>query len=102
MLRILETPMLLYLCYGASGQQSRRRRNYFLSPLTLKSSLSPIIGGVFSSPATQWPNIFGRIQFLREHPYFLPCAVSGFIALATFIIAALALKEVGTLYHYIS
>ena len=101
MLRILETPMLLYLCYGALGQQFRRRRSYFSSPLTLKPSLSPIIGGVFSNPATQWPNALGRIRFLREHPYFLPCAVSGFIALATFILAALALKEVDTLYHYI-
>ena len=34
---------------------------------------------------------------MRVHPYFLPCAVSGSIAFATFIIAALALKEVCTL-----
>ena len=101
MLRILETPMLLYLWYGALGQQFRRQRSCLLSPLTVNLSLSPIIGGILSNPVTQWPNVFGRIQFLREHPYFLPCAVSGLIALATFIIAALALKEVGTLYLYI-
>ena len=45
----------------------------------------------------------GRLQFLRVHPYFLPCAVSASIAFATFIIAVLALKEVcrllKSLYH---
>jgi len=57
------------------------------------STIAPIIGGVLSNPAVRWPTTLGRIQFLREHPYFLPCAVSGFIAFVTFIIAAFALKE---------
>ena len=56
--------------------------------------ISYIIGGGLSNPATRWPDTLGRIQFLQKHPYFLPCSVSGFIALATFIIAALTLKEV--------
>ena len=66
---------------------------------------SPLIGGVFSNPATRWPDTLGRLQFLRVHPYFLPCAVSASIAFATFIIAVVALKEVRrllmTLYHRI-
>jgi hypothetical protein len=67
--------------------------------------LSPLIGGVFSNPATRWPKTLGRLQFLRVHPYFLPCAISGSIAFTTFIIAVLALKEVCRflmiLYHRI-
>ena len=57
---------------------------------------SPIIGGVLSNPAIRWPNTLGHVHFLRVHPYFLPCAVSGFIALATFIISFMALKEVSS------
>jgi len=68
---------------------------YAFAPLiwSIGSTIAPIIGGVLSNPATRWPNTLGRMQFLREHPYFLPCAVSGFIALVTFIIATLTLKE---------
>ena len=55
----------------------------------------PLIGGVLSNPATRWPNTLGRLRFLRDHPYFLPCGVSGSIALVTFVIATFALKEVG-------
>ena len=54
----------------------------------------PIIGGVLSNPATRWPDTFGRIHYLRQHPYFLPCATSGFIAFVTFMISFFGLKEV--------
>ena len=54
----------------------------------------PIIGGVLSNPATRWPDTLGRIHYLRHHPYFLPCAASGFIAFVTFIISFFGLKEV--------
>ena len=54
----------------------------------------PIIGGVFSNPATRWPDTLGRIPYLRQHPYFLPCATSGFIAFVPFIISFFGLKEV--------
>ncbi|KAF8813375.1 major facilitator superfamily multidrug-resistance, DHA1 sub-family [Phlegmacium glaucopus] len=68
---------------------------YAFVPLmwSVGSTIAPIIGGVLSNPATRWPNTLGRLQFLRVHPYFLPCAVSGSIALMTFIIATLALEE---------
>jgi hypothetical protein len=85
-------------CVGdpAVSRDHRILKSYFISPL---------IGGVFSNPATRWPNTLGRLQFLRVHPYFLPCAISGSIAFATFIIAVLALKEVCsllmTVYHRI-
>lgn len=57
-------------------------------------SLRPIIGGVLSNPATRWPDTLGRIQYLRQHPYFLPCAASGVLAFVTFVISFFGLKEV--------
>ena len=54
----------------------------------------PIIGGVLSNPATRWPSTLGRIHYLRQHPYFLPCAMSGLISFVTFIISFFGLKEV--------
>ncbi|KAF8813374.1 major facilitator superfamily multidrug-resistance, DHA1 sub-family [Phlegmacium glaucopus] len=68
---------------------------YALVPLiwSVGSTIAPIIGGVLSNPATRWPDTLGQIHYLRHHPYFLPCATSGFLAFATFIISFFGLKE---------
>ncbi|KAJ7153038.1 MFS transporter [Mycena crocata] len=55
--------------------------------------LGPFIGGVFSDPATQMPFIFGRIQFFRDFPYFLPCFISGLFAMTAAVTSALYIKE---------
>ena len=55
---------------------------------------SPIIGGVLSRPADQWPDTLGHIPYLKNHPYFLPCFVASLIAFLTFSIALIGLKEV--------
>ncbi|KAF8150885.1 major facilitator superfamily multidrug-resistance, DHA1 sub-family [Crassisporium funariophilum] len=57
------------------------------------TTTAPIIGGILSSPATRWPDTLGRIDYLRTHPYFLPCAAAAFLAFMTFAIASLGLKE---------
>ncbi|KAJ7627374.1 major facilitator superfamily domain-containing protein [Roridomyces roridus] len=56
-------------------------------------TLSPFIGGVFANPATKWPDTLGKISLLRYRPYFLPCAIAGFIAFLSFVFAFLGLKE---------
>jgi len=56
-------------------------------------TFSPVLGGVLSRPATQWPNIFGNIPFFDNHPYFLPCGVAAFIALCSAMIAFIGLRE---------
>jgi len=68
---------------------------FALVPLmwSLGSTIGPIIGGVLSNPATRWPNTLGRIQYLRRHPYFLPCVTSGSIAFVSFVISFFGLKE---------
>ncbi|KAJ7593059.1 MFS general substrate transporter [Mycena floridula] len=55
--------------------------------------MGPLIGGVFSQPATQIPSVFGKIQFLRDFPYFLPCFVSGLFSMSASIASALWVKE---------
>ena len=62
-----------------------------LCNLTLKR---PIIGGLLEQPAKQFPAIFGNSSFLKEYPYFLPCAISATFAVMCWFIAALFLQEV--------
>ncbi|KAK7032778.1 MFS domain-containing protein [Favolaschia claudopus] len=68
---------------------------FSMGPLvwSIAGTIAPLIGGVLSNPATKWPNTFGKIEVFRSHPYFLPCAVAGCIALASFAIAFIGLKE---------
>lgn len=57
-------------------------------------SLSPILGGLLSQPAVQWPETLGKIEYLRNHPYFLPCFAAAMIAFLTFLSAVVGLREV--------
>lgn len=56
-------------------------------------SLGPIIGGVLSRPAERFPNLFGNSKFLKEYPYFLPCAVPATLAIVAWFVTFLFLKE---------
>jgi len=68
---------------------------FSLGPLVwcVAATLAPLIGGILSNPATKWPDTFGRIGVLRDHPYFLPCVVAGSVALMSFAVAFVGLKE---------
>ncbi|KAF7337175.1 MFS domain-containing protein [Mycena venus] len=55
--------------------------------------VSPFIGGVLANPAVKWPGTLGKIGLLRNHPYFLPCAVAASVAFASFALAFLGLRE---------
>ncbi|PVG02253.1 major facilitator superfamily MFS-1 [Serendipita vermifera] len=43
--------------------------------------LGAIIGGVFESPAKNYPQLFGKVQLFIDYPYLLPCAVASSITL---------------------
>ncbi|KIY68710.1 MFS general substrate transporter [Cylindrobasidium torrendii FP15055 ss-10] len=58
----------------------------------LGSTAGPIIGGLLANPQEQWP-IFDRLPFFHDHPYLLPCAVSGLFSFIIFIITVLFLNE---------
>ncbi|KAG9001956.1 hypothetical protein FRB93_011928 [Tulasnella sp. JGI-2019a] len=55
--------------------------------------VGPLIGGYLSHPAERYPDMFGHHDFLRQHPYFLPCFVSSMITLCSIIITVIFLEE---------
>ncbi|KAG9052082.1 hypothetical protein FS842_010534, partial [Serendipita sp. 407] len=40
-----------------------------------------IVGGVFESPAKNYPALFGKVQLFIDYPYLLPCAVASSVTL---------------------
>ncbi|KAH7100996.1 major facilitator superfamily domain-containing protein [Auriculariales sp. MPI-PUGE-AT-0066] len=44
--------------------------------------IGAVIGGTFESPAQKWPHVFARFEFLKMHPYLLPCAMAASVTLA--------------------
>ncbi|ETW87073.1 major facilitator superfamily [Heterobasidion irregulare TC 32-1] len=57
------------------------------------ATVGPLIGGLFSRPAERWPKLFGRSDFLRSYPYFMPCAVAGLLSLMLLTVVAMGLQE---------
>ena len=53
-----------------------------------------MIGGALSRPAERFPNVFGNSKFLKEYPYFLPCAVPATFTVVAWLLAFFFLKEV--------
>ncbi|KAF8628986.1 hypothetical protein AX15_003609 [Amanita polypyramis BW_CC] len=56
-------------------------------------TFGPILGGLLSRPATRWPDTLGKLQYLRSHPYFLPCFAASLVSFLSFLIGIIALKE---------
>lgn len=54
------------------------------------------IGGSLARPAEQFPTLFGSNEFLKKHPYFLPCAVCSLLLLTTCLAGITLLKETVT------
>lgn len=52
-----------------------------------------MIGGWLVQPVDRFPKLFGRSEFLREYPYFLPCAVSATFSLIALIVTYFFLNE---------
>ncbi|KAF7985322.1 hypothetical protein HWV62_6511 [Athelia sp. TMB] len=44
-------------------------------------------------PAKQWPNTLGKIAFLRQYPYALPCFVVSLVPLGAFVFTAVFFRE---------
>ncbi|KAJ7683432.1 major facilitator superfamily multidrug-resistance, DHA1 sub-family [Mycena rosella] len=59
------------------------------------SSMGSFIGGTLANPAAKWPDNTTSLtlDFLRAHPYFLPCGVAAGFALASFFFALVGLRE---------
>ncbi|KAL0952962.1 hypothetical protein HGRIS_007173 [Hohenbuehelia grisea] len=61
--------------------------------LGIGQTAGPLIGGALSRPTEAWPRVFGRTGLLLEHPYLLPCLVTGFYSLLCFVLGSVYLKE---------
>lgn len=55
--------------------------------------LGPIIGGWLAQPSQHFPRLFGENKFLKQYPYFLPCAVPATLAIISVAITYLFLDE---------
>jgi hypothetical protein len=63
-------------------------------PWSLGCVLGPMIGGALARPADQFPGtILAQIDFLKEYPYFLPCAVPATFTLIAWLVTYMFLKE---------
>ncbi|OAX43209.1 MFS general substrate transporter [Rhizopogon vinicolor AM-OR11-026] len=56
-------------------------------------ALGPLIGGPLAHPTVRYPDIFGRLEFLKTYPYFLPCGVIGTLAIIWWCVTFLLLSE---------
>ncbi|CAD0095273.1 unnamed protein product [Aureobasidium vineae] len=55
--------------------------------------LGPVIGGALSSPASQYPRVFGGIWFFEEYPYALPNIIASMFGFSAAVISAICLEE---------
>lgn len=65
--------------FTLNGSQVKHHNNTVT--FSLGSTLGPIVGGYLSEPATEFAAF--NTAFWREHPYLLPCLVSGMFCLKT-------------------
>ena len=89
--RFLHTSKL----YGLSVRRSGRHDAFSISQPIPTMVCSPIIGGSLSRPTDRFSYTFGNTEFLRKHPYFLPCAISASFSAFLCIFAFVFLREVG-------
>ena len=52
-----------------------------------------MIGGLLARPAERFPDLFGQNSFLKEYPYFLPCAVPATFTIIAWLVTFFFLKE---------
>lgn len=55
--------------------------------------LGPMIGGTLARPAEQFPAVFGNSKFLKEYPYFLPCAIPATFSALAWVLVFFYMKE---------
>ncbi|KAG2338319.1 MFS general substrate transporter [Suillus weaverae] len=66
---------------------------YMPLPSMLAAILGPLTGGSLSRPADRFPEIFGRYELLKTHPYLLACTVPALCACILWLIMYFRLKE---------
>ncbi|KAJ8688846.1 hypothetical protein PTI98_013591 [Pleurotus ostreatus] len=62
-------------------------------------TIGPVIGGSLSHPVDRFPQLFRQSRFLKDYPYFLPCAVPAIFCLFACVVAFVFLKETAYVDH---
>ncbi|KAG8875169.1 hypothetical protein FRB97_005352 [Tulasnella sp. 331] len=80
---------------GEITDETNQARAFPLAEVTwsIGCVLGPLIGGYLSHPVERYPETFGHFNFLKQHPYFLPCFVSSLITLCSIVVAVIFLEE---------
>ncbi|KAI9598984.1 major facilitator superfamily domain-containing protein [Syncephalis fuscata] len=80
---------------GEITDETNQARAFTLVPMSwgIGCFVGPIIGGLLSNPVDKYPALFGDNAFLREYPFFLPCAVCACMTFAGFIWSFFCLEE---------
>ncbi|KAK9719506.1 hypothetical protein K7432_004751 [Basidiobolus ranarum] len=75
--------------------KSNRAKAFSLLPLVwgVGSVVGPLLGGLLSEPATQYPSVFGNNATMIKFPYLLPCLIGSCISLAGSIFGLFFLEE---------
>ena len=81
-------------CVGPSEQSSGMSCLCSLLNLSTYTSFRPLIGGSLSNAADKYPELFGRWELIKTHPYFLPSFVAAAVAALGSIGGFFCLKEV--------
>jgi sugar phosphate permease len=55
--------------------------------------VGPLIGGLLSNPADQYPSVFGNVEFLKKFPYLLPNLAVASLGVTGLIIGYCTLNE---------
>lgn len=70
-----------------------RAFSYFSVASNVGIMLGPFIGGALATPATQYPDVFGNVQFFKDYPYVLANMVAGAISLTAMLVTVFFIKE---------
>lgn len=71
-------------------------RAFLLLPMcsNIGSIIGPILGGVLSDPAKNYPTVFGGVKWLEKHPYAAPNFLSAFFLICAWFWVFFGLDEV--------
>lgn len=80
---------------GEITDETNSARAFSFLPLmfAVGTIVGPFLGGTLSTPAEQFPDLFGGSQFWEKYPFYLPCAVSSLYVLFAFTIGSTFLNE---------
>jgi MFS family permease len=75
-------------------QKELQPRAFSIMPLvwSMGSVIGPSFGGSLSEPATQYPDVFGKIELFKRFPFLLPNLVASIFFIISTLSAAFFLK----------